>query len=678
LSAQASQTKCLVVGAGGSFGTLQEAVDATSPGATLKVKGTCHGPTTISKDLSIVGQSNNGFGPATLEGARTGQRSRPVITVNGDVTVTISGLSITHGPGFGGIYNREGSLTLNDSTVTNNFSAYGGGIYNGGSLRITNSTVSNNGAEGEGGGILNEKSGSLTLTNSTVSGDGAEDGSGIDNRGGSLTLISSTVSGNFAVAERGGGIENADGSVTITDSTVSGNTVCGCGAGHVARGAGGGIDNGGLLTVTNSTVSGNKARWRGGGIYNGASLTLSNSSVGDNTAGYGGGVFNEGPLTLTNSTVTGNTTTEGLADNGPFGGGGGGIYNASSLTLNGSSSVIENTAKDGAGIFTEKGGVNLNASSSVTHNSGEYGGGIFNETGTVHFAGAASVTLNRASVHGGGIYNNEGGEATVAYGMGWDGTLSSNQPDDIYNAPAVTTAISPTAQGETRSLILLPPGQYARITFSGKENERVSLVITEASVYGNVTILSPEGTKLQLQPPPYESSEHRFSAGGPELIVVTLPVTGTYTILVTAGDLKSGLSVKLSAYAVSDIIGSITPTAQGTEQSVSITTPGQRALFTVETPSEGATVEISHASFFGDIEFGGSFCRTFGDQGIEQVVGERLPPSTKSTLVLKPEPNKPVGPPVKNPYEVATGSLTLTVFSGLLSGPEILGPCHAS
>jgi hypothetical protein len=70
---------------------------------------------------------------------------------------------------------------------------------------------------------------------------------------------------------------------------------------------GGGIYNGGALTLTGSTVAGSKAN-QGGGIANAGTLTLTNSTVQDNTAedGYSDGIFNAGTLTLTNSTVSRN------------------------------------------------------------------------------------------------------------------------------------------------------------------------------------------------------------------------------------------------------------------------------------------------------------------------------------------------------------------------------------
>jgi CSLREA domain-containing protein len=133
-------------------------------------------------------------------------------------------------------------------------------------------------------------------------------GGGISN-GGTLTLTNSTVSGNSAAF--GGGISNS-GTLTLTNSTVSGNNAGE--EGGIGAAEGGGILNfsGGTVILTNSTVSGNKAlsNSHGGGIYNGGgTLTLTNSTVSGNSAEFdGGGIFNNGgTLTLTNSTVSGNS-----------------------------------------------------------------------------------------------------------------------------------------------------------------------------------------------------------------------------------------------------------------------------------------------------------------------------------------------------------------------------------
>ena len=114
--AMAAQSKCLIVGAGGSYGTLQAAVNAATAGDKLKVKGTCYGDTTISKNLTITGQSNPGFGSATLNGGNNALSPGSVI-VNRGATVAVTGLTITGGysatiagntGGGGGVHNEEG------------------------------------------------------------------------------------------------------------------------------------------------------------------------------------------------------------------------------------------------------------------------------------------------------------------------------------------------------------------------------------------------------------------------------------------------------------------------------------------------------------------------------------------------------------------------------------------
>jgi len=120
------------------------------------------------------------------------------------------------------------------------------------------------------------------------------DGGGINNAG-TLTISNSTISGN--TSRVAGGISNG-GTLSISSSTISGNTS------HVA----GGIVNGGTLTISNSTISGNSSSGGpGGGIDNGGTLTISNGTISGNTGGFGAGIFNVGSLTAGNTIITGNT-----------------------------------------------------------------------------------------------------------------------------------------------------------------------------------------------------------------------------------------------------------------------------------------------------------------------------------------------------------------------------------
>ncbi len=143
-----------------------------------------------------------------------------------------------------------------------------------------------------------------TLTHLDIINGTAQDGGGIYN-GGTLTLTQSTLSGNTA-AFSGGGIDN-HGTLTVTQSSVSGNSAS----------VGGGIFNDVVLTVTRSTVSGNTAG-NGGGIDNLGTLTVTQSTLAGNTAQRGGGLLNLSDATVISSTVSGNSATSyggGIANN---------------------------------------------------------------------------------------------------------------------------------------------------------------------------------------------------------------------------------------------------------------------------------------------------------------------------------------------------------------------------
>jgi hypothetical protein len=78
----------------------------------------------------------------------------------------------------------------------------------------------------------------------------------------------------------------------------------------LSGGDGGGIDNLGTLTITNSNIFDNSASGAAGGVANSGTLAVANSSVTYNL-GFGGqpggGINNAGTLTVTSSTITHNS-----------------------------------------------------------------------------------------------------------------------------------------------------------------------------------------------------------------------------------------------------------------------------------------------------------------------------------------------------------------------------------
>ena len=156
----------------------------------------------------------------------------------------------------------------------------------------------------------------------------------------------STIENNSTIY-LGGGIEN-NGSLTVTNSTISGNHT----PDHT-NGYGAGIFNNGSLTIQGSTLVSNVAAVDGGAIYeySHASMAVTNSTFSGNSAQIGGAIFissDDGTLTVMNSTLSGNQASQY----------GGGIYvNSSTLTMQ-NSILASNTGANCTGSVTD-GGYNL-------------------------------------------------------------------------------------------------------------------------------------------------------------------------------------------------------------------------------------------------------------------------------------------------------------------------------
>jgi hypothetical protein len=357
----------------------------------------------------------------------------------GDVT----SLGVAGNNGFGGgIYSTGGALTLARATLANNQasggrggdhhfhnnagnggSASGGGLYaTGGTLDISASMVANNRVTGGRGG---DGSYSFTCPCSTSrngGNGGGGQGGGLYANGSALTILTSTIAtnqgiGGFGgaygkdVSGVGGGLYNG-GALTVSDSTLSDNTA----------GYGGGISNSGTLMVSNSTLSGNS----GGGISNGGTLTVSNSTLSHNTAVSGGGISNGGTLTVSNSTLSDNSS------NGVYGVfGGGGIYNSGTATVSNSTLSGNTSARYGGGIinFFRTLTVTNSTLSGNSVTAGGSGGGIFNYDGALTVS--KSTLFGNSASSGGGIEN--GGTLTVS-----NSTLSGN--DSAYDGGGIYTS----------------------------------------------------------------------------------------------------------------------------------------------------------------------------------------------------------------------------------------------
>ena len=175
-------------------------------------------------------------------------------------------------------------------------------------------------------------------------------------------------------------------------------------------GGGGGINNHGELTVTETAVIDNAADAFGGGLYNAGTLTVLRSTISGNTqplnAGEGGGIFNyvEAVLAVTDSTVSGNTA----------GANGGGISSFQGTVTISNSTLSANTAGGLGGAIANLGGNFLGrmalTNTTISGNrSGSSGGGIYNHFLTNLYLGSVTITNNTSGTEargsGGGVSN---------------------------------------------------------------------------------------------------------------------------------------------------------------------------------------------------------------------------------------------------------------------------------
>jgi RHS repeat-associated protein len=152
----------------------------------------------------------------------------------------------------------------------------------------------------------------------------------------------------------------------------------------------------------------------------------------------------------------------------------------------------------------------------------------------------------------------------------------------LYNVPAdATGTISPGGAAVTKSVTT--PGQNIKLTFSGTLNQRVSLKLSSVSISSSdVAVLKPDGTSLVS--PRYVGTSEAF------IDTQTLPVAGTYSIVLNPRDTSTG-SATFTLYNVpADATGTITIGGAAVTKSIGI--PGQNARVTFS-GSAGQSVKLT-------------------------------------------------------------------------------------
>jgi lipid-binding SYLF domain-containing protein len=182
-------------------------------------------------------------------------------------------------------------------------------------------------------------------------------------------------------------------------------------------------------------------------------------------------------------------------------------------------------------------------------------------------------------------------------------TLQLNTFSDLSGTITIGTPLTVTTTGA---------GQNARYTFSATLGQQISLTITNSTYTGcialNTSILKPDGTTLGST----------GTCGSSAFIdSMTVPTTGTYTVLVDPGGTATG-SVTLQLNTFSDISGTITI---GTPLTVTTTGAGQNARYTFSaTAGQQISLTMTSSTYTGCIALNTSILKpdgtTLGSTGI--------------------------------------------------------------
>lgn len=535
--------------------------------------------------------------------------STSLITYNKDGELSSS----TLGNGGGGIcaVGKESDVTLDGVTVTGNKATSnvstnlgaGGGIEaQGGSLTVKDSTISDNNARGNGGGIFSAEGNVLDVSDSTIQGNKGNNGGGIhtgeardpsktpskatitdtkileneaigSGEGGGVyvgtradaTLKGCTVADNKSVST-GGGIAAKLSTVTLDDTTVENNqAVNGGGLFHL------GIAVPGSLTLQNgSIIRNNTASSMGGGLFlwGNVGLKSENSEINGNKALYGAGIaasqytanFASPKLELVDTKVNNNGDASTVM--------GGGIYAANGVTVTSKNTkFLGNTANTAGGIL-----LYLNSSADLDNSevsgnkaTGNNGGGVYIWDSTCSLtASNGTVFRENAAISGGGIYSNGGAvtaedstfekNTATTHGGGFylQGTKLTANRNTIANNEAKSgggiylNVSSADLEGNTITENKATNGSGGGIySYDGSGEEKVALTLksntitkNEASSTGGGLAITNKNQTISLDGDTIEENTSKSYGGG-------IHMGSDSTMTMTGGSISNNHSDKL-------------------------------------------------------------------------------------------------------------------------------------
>lgn len=413
-----------------------------------------NGALTILNDKFLGNKAISGDGGAIYIGMNTAVITSSIFGGTG------SGEGNSATSNGGAIFINSGTVTVSKSKFLNNSAGNAGGaIYNKGTLTITDSIFNENTAQ-NGSGAIENREGTVTVKNSTFDSNSVTSsmhGGAIGGRGtiviedsrftNNRTSINSTGD-NFA-----GAIDLNYGSLTINNSTFEKNYADNEGSGN----AGGGVLSGnGYFRINNSVFKDNRAKTfggafyhdsgddaiitgssfianhsgQGGAIYSNSSMTINDGIFTNNYSnGHGGAIYNaSGTMTVNNSVFKGNTT----GYDGTTVGRGGAIENFGTLIVSnsifgGPTNAERNSASGDGGAIASSGTYEI-TDSVFTNNYSAYSGGAVSGAGVIN----SSVFAKNKAQNGGAIIasttlivNNSTFTENIAAGQGQGGAIAN-------------------------------------------------------------------------------------------------------------------------------------------------------------------------------------------------------------------------------------------------------------
>lgn len=384
----------------------------------------------IEKGTLTIGAGTIRNNRATGDGGGISLRIRRIA---GNMTININGGNITgnvaskSGGGLDLFANKERTdgqknkvnVYLNSGTLSDNSASSGGGIHIG--IDETNSSATMN---------IGTTNTSPSVQNNSATGTGSEANVGC---GGAISMSAGDINinnGNFtdnSASKNGGAIYLGSGNITIAKGEFMQNIANNMGGGvHIASGA--------FKITENANIIDNKATNGGGlSVYDGT-VNIANGNISKNYASnYGGGLFVYNTTSTAKDVIfSGGTFSENTAVIG-----GGGVCCIGSLNLSMDAHIINNTARNGGGIYMGSLQPTLTDGATMTFGTGTIRENHAKKDANTETYYATTAYYNNASNLqgiGGGIFMGNGTTLTFSSPnkMGLFNNTADNGADDIF------------------------------------------------------------------------------------------------------------------------------------------------------------------------------------------------------------------------------------------------------